>query len=833
MSKSVSQINLEKNIARREARTTRRAQVLDVLNDQTQGPIIDRYTLCANDEHVLKNVDQSVKAYYYKAVEQTGSVKPVAEPHTTKWRDRMIGYMMGYALYEPGCGLVAGRLDLLNLYEEMPCKSFYDSIRANTSIHSSLVEIVEKFHEKIEAEIVYDRDFEFDYPAMRTLRKTYFQKIFGKSAECPQWVFMRVALFLMGETQDLDADCQLHNAFQLYHRLSRKQFMLATPILMNAGTVNGQLSSCFLMEMDDSMDDITRSWRDSAFISKGGGGLGISMHNLRASGAPIRGTNGTSKGLINMIRVDNAIANSVDQSGKRRGSFSIYVPTWHLDVEDIINLRGSLGDLTKKCEDTFNAIWMSDLFVQRAIDDEKWTLFCPDEYPGLNDVYGKEFEELYTSYEQQAQEEPASDDPRHRVVRAREIFHKIFENHAASGSPYILYKDHINRKSNQSNFGIVKTSNLCTEITEATGETSRGKYLAVCNLGSLCLPQYLREDNTYDFDALGESVEFLTYVLNMVIIRTSYPSQSAHRSNTDTFPLGIGTQGFADVYLRMEIPYDSERCLRLTRDIYETIQYHAWSASCEMSERRMCGPYRHYEGSPISNGIFQHDMWNEHATEYWKSQGFGWVTEDLRCNWDHLRKRIKKNGVANSLLTAQMPTVGTSKIGSCYETMEPPTAMSMTSAALGGNFSIVNPYLVQKLKDLNLYSEGLMDRIAANDGSIQNIEEIPIRVRDLYKTAFEVKNRWIINHSAARGPFLDQSSSNTLYYHENRLSTARVFSTLVYAWRLGIKTGVYYTRVLNIAKAAHMKNLTPASAPTPPPAPKLSCTEDVCIMCSG
>ncbi|HPW85721.1 MAG TPA: ribonucleoside-diphosphate reductase subunit alpha, partial [Chitinophagales bacterium] len=611
--------------------------------------------------------------------------------------------------------------------------------------------------DRLDAAIVHHRDYNYDFFGFKTLEKSYLLRMHGKVVERPQHMLMRVAVGIHKE--NIDA------AIQTYDLMSEKWFTHATPTLYNAGTPKAQLSSCFLLTMkDDSIKGIYDTLRNCAEISQSAGGIGLSIHNIRAKGSYIKGTGGESNGLVPMLQVFNSTARYVDQGGgKRKGAFAIYLEPWHADIFDFLELRRPHGKEEMKARDLFFALWIPDLFMKRVRDNGSWALMCPNECPGLADTYGDEFEALYLKYEAEGKYR--------KVINAQDLWFHILDSQTETGTPYMLYKDHVNRKSNQKNLGVIRSSNLCTEIVEYTSPDE----IAVCNLASINLSRFV-ENNTFNFEKLYEITYIVTKNLNRVIDINFYPVEEARNSNMRHRPVGLGVQGLADAFMMLRHPFDSEEARILNKNIFETIYYAALCASKDMA--KVEGPYETFQGSPISQGIFQFDMWN--------------VTPSDRWDWETLRKEIMEHGVRNSLLVAPMPTASTSQILGNNECFEPYTSNIYTRRVLSGQFMVVNKHLLKDLIDQGLWSEEMKNAIIANNGSIQSIEGIPQETKDLYKTAWEIKQRAIIDMAADRGAFIDQSQSLNLFMESPNYK--KLTSAHFYAWEKGLKTGMYYLR---------------------------------------
>ncbi len=620
--------------------------------------------------------------------------------------------------------------------------------------------VIQANAEFLNSHIIYNRDFNYDYFGFKTLERSYLLKINGKIVERPQHMLMRVAVGI-----HLD---DLESVLETYDLMSKKFFTHATPTLFNAGTPKPQMSSCFLLAMqDDSIDGIYDTLKQTAKISQSAGGIGLSIHNVRATGSYIRGTNGTSNGIVPMLRVFNDTARYVDQGGgKRKGSFAIYIETWHADIFEFLDLKKNTGKEEMRARDLFFAMWTSDLFMKRVQEDGPWTLMCPNECPGLYEVYGDEFEALYIGYEAEGKGR--------KTIRARELWEKILESQIETGTPYMLYKDAANRKSNQKNLGTIRSSNLCTEIMEYTSKDE----IAVCNLASLSLPMFV-DNGKFDHEALYRVTKRVTRNLNKVIDRNYYPVQEAENSNLRHRPIGLGVQGLADAFIMLRLPFTSDGAKKLNQEIFETLYFAAVTASMEMAKEE--GPYSTFKGSPISQGEFQHNLW-------------GLTDAELSGRWDwaSLRKEVMEHGVRNSLLVAPMPTASTSQILGNNEAFEPYTSNIYTRRVLSGEFIVVNKHLLHDLVERGLWNESLKQEIMRHNGSVQNIDIIPQDLKDLYKTVWEMSMKDIIDMSRQRGYFIDQSQSLNLFMQDANYS--KLTSMHFYAWQSGLKTGMYYLR---------------------------------------
>ncbi|MBL0911280.1 MAG: ribonucleoside-diphosphate reductase subunit alpha [Bacteroidia bacterium] len=676
----------------------------------------------------------------------------------------------------PDYALLASRIAVSNLHKNTE-KSFsktmemlYVYIDPKTNERASLLaddvyDVIQKNAELLDSTIIYDRDYNFDYFGFKTLEKSYLLKLDGKTAERPQHMYMRVAIGI--HKNDIQA------AIETYHLLSEGWFTHATPTLFNAGTPKPQMSSCFLLTMkEDSIAGIYDTLKQCAKISQSAGGIGLSIHNIRAKGSYIKGTNGTSNGIVPMLRVFNDTARYVDQGGgKRKGSFAVYIEPWHDDIFDFLDLRKNHGKEELRARDLFLALWVPDLFMKRVKEDGHWTLFCPNEAPGLSEAYGPDFETLFIKYENEGKGR--------RTIKARDLWAAVLDAQIETGTPYILYKDAANLKSNQKNLGTIKSSNLCTEIMEYTSSEE----VAVCNLASIALPKFVTEDKQFDFNRLFEVTYVATKNLNKIIDFNYYPVPEARYSNLRNRPIGLGVQGLADTFVRMRLPFDSEEAKTLNRDIFEAIYFAALTASKDLAKEH--GAYETYEGSPISKGIFQFDMWNVKPSNRWE--------------WDVLRDEILKHGVRNSLLMAPMPTASTAQILGNNECFEPFSSNMYTRNVLSGTFPVVNKYLLNDLVSLGLWNEGMKNKIMTHNGSIQNIQEIPDNIKALYKTVWEIKQRDLIDMAADRGAFIDQSQSLNIFIDQP--NHAKLTSMHFYGWEKGLKTGMYYLRTKPASQA--------------------------------
>ena len=684
----------------------------------------------------------------------------------------------------PDYALLASRIAISNLHK-ITKKSFSETMKdlyffidpkthqAAPLIADDVYDIILNNAEILDSTIIYDRDFGYDYFGFKTLEKSYLLKINNHVVERPQHMLMRVSVGI--HKNDIE------NVIKTYDLMSERWFTHATPTLFNAGTPKPQMSSCFLLTMkDDSIDGIYDTLKQCAKISQSAGGIGLSIHNVRATGSYIRGTNGTSNGIVPMLRVFNDTARYVDQGGgKRKGSFAVYIEPWHADIFDFLNLKKNHGKEEGRARDLFYALWIPDLFMKRVEEEGDWSLFCPNEAPGLSDCWGEKFEALYEQYELEGKAR--------KTVKAREIWSSILEAQIETGTPYMLYKDACNRKSNQQNLGTIKSSNLCTEIIEYTDENE----VAVCNLASIALPRFII-DGKFDHNKLFEVTYQITLNLNKIIDGNYYPVIEAERSNLRHRPIGIGIQGLADAFILLRYPFECEEAQALNREIHETIYYAAMTASKDLAIKD--GHYETYPGSPVSKGVFQYDMWNVSPTNRWE--------------WDILKEEVAKYGVRNSLLLAPMPTASTSQILGNNECFEPYTSNIYTRRVLSGEFIIVNKHLLRDLVDLGIWNEGLKDKIIGANGSIQQIVEIPDNIKELYKTVWEIRQRTIIDMAADRGAYICQSQSLNIFMESANM--AKLTSMHFYAWKKGLKTGMYYLR--SKAAADAIKFTVPSQA---------------------
>lgn len=671
----------------------------------------------------------------------------------------------------PDYAKLAARIAISNLHKTTSksfsntMKRLYTYVDPKTGENAPLISketygIIKKNAAQLDSTIIYDRDFSYDYFGFKTLERSYLMKLDGKIVERPQHMLMRVSVGIHGE--------DMEKVIETYNLLSEKWFTHATPTLFNAGTPKPQLSSCFLLTMkDDSIDGIYDTLKQCAKISQSAGGIGLSIHNVRAKGSYIKGTGGVSNGIVPMLRNFDMTARYVDQGGgKRKGSFAIYLEPWHADIFDFLDLKKNHGKEEMRARDLFYALWISDLFMKRVEANEEWTLFCPNECPGLAEAYGDDFEKLYEKYEKEGKGR--------KTVKAQDLWFEVLEAQIETGTPYMLFKDAANKKSNQKNLGTIKSSNLCTEIIEYTAPDE----VAVCNLASIALPMYVNEETgEYDFQRLYDVTYVATKNLNKVIDVNYYPVEEARNSNMRHRPIGLGVQGLADAFIKMRMPFDSPEARKLNKDIFETIYFAAMTASKDIA--KVEGTYETFKGSPVSKGIFQYDMWG--------------VTPDSGLwDWDGLKKEVKKHGVRNSLLVAPMPTASTSQILGNNECFEPYTSNIYTRRTLSGEFVIVNKHLMKDLIELGLWNDDMKNKLIAAKGSVQAIPDIPQDIKDLYKTVWEISQKAIIDMSADRGAYICQSQSLNIHIQDPNFG--KMTSMHFYAWKKGLKTGMYYLR---------------------------------------
>jgi len=692
----------------------------------------------------------------------------------------------------PDYAKLAARISVSNLHKNTK-KSFSETmtdlylyVNPRTGKKAPLLsdevhDIIQKNADKLDSSIIYNRDFGYDFFGFKTLERSYLLKLNGVIAERPQHMLMRVSIGI--HLEDIEA------ALETYELMSKRYFTHATPTLFNSGTPKPQMSSCFLLTMkDDSIDGIYDTLKQTAKISQSAGGIGLSIHNVRATGSYIAGTNGTSNGIVPMLRVFNDTARYVDQGGgKRKGSFAIYVEPWHADIFDFLELKKNHGKEEMRARDLFYAMWTPDLFMKRVEENADWTLMCPNECPDLYNVHGDEFDAMYLKYE--------SEGRGRRTIKARDLWEKILESQIETGTPYMLYKDAANRKSNQKNLGTIRSSNLCTEIMEYTAPDE----VAVCNLASIALPMFVKE-GAFDHQALYDVTVRVTKNLNRVIDRNYYPVIEAQNSNFRHRPVGLGVQGLADTFIMLRLPFTSDEAKKLNQEIFETLYFAAVTASSEEAKNE--GPYETYKGSPISKGEFQHNLW-------------GIKDEELsgRWDWSKLRKTVKKQGVRNSLLVAPMPTASTSQILGNNECFEPYTSNIYTRRVLSGEFIVVNKHLLEDLVDRGLWNEDMKQELMRNNGSVQSIEAIPQDLKELYKTVWEMSMKDIIDMSRQRGYFIDQSQSLNLFMEGATI--AKLTSMHFYGWKSGLKTGMYYLRTKSAVDAIKFTLDTKSKAEVP------------------
>lgn len=732
------------------------------------------------------------------------------------------------AIQHPDYAILAARISVSNLHKNSnksftkTIKQLHSYIDPKTNKNAQLIsnatfKTIWANRKRLDSTIQHERDYNFDFFGFKTLERSYLLRMDGKVVERPQYMLMRTAVGIHGD--DIDA------AIETYNLMSQKWFIHATPTLFNAGTPKPQLSSCFLLSMtDDSIPGIFETLSRCAKISQSAGGIGLSIHNIRAQGSYIRGTSGTSNGIVPMLRVYNDTARYVDQGGgKRKGAFAIYVEPWHSDIFEFLDLKKNHGKEEYRARDLFYALWIPDLFMQRVEENREWTLMCPDECPNLYSTYGKEFEQLYIQYELEGRGR--------KTIPARDLWSKILEAQIETGTPYMLYKDHVNRKSNQKNLGVIRSSNLCTEIMEYTSKDE----VAVCNLASIALIKFVDKDEEgrpyYNFKRLYEITRIVTRNLNKIIDINYYPIPEAKNSNLRHRPVGIGVQGLADALIQMRYPFDSPEAKLLNKAIFETIYFASLTESCALAERD--GTYSSYAGSPISQGQLQFDLWGETPSERW--------------DWEGLRAKIKEHGVRNSLLLAPMPTASTSQVLGNNECFEPYASNIYTRRTLSGEYIVVNKHLLKDLIDLNLWNREMREALIAANGSVQHIDVIPRNLKDLYKTAYEIKQRVIIDMSADRGAFICQSQSLNLFIENPNF--AKLTSMHFYAWKRGLKTGMYYLRskaasdpIKFTLSAKYQQQFMAATTDQHPqqvntnPADNISCSldnPDDCLMCGS
>jgi len=782
----------------------------------------------------LKNLSNDLKINVSELAQKVCS--RIYDGVKTSELDELAAYLCtSMSLDNPEYNVLASKIIISN-HHKNTSPSFSETVQIlynNKDIHNAesplvseeLYEIVSKNKEKLNTYIDYQRDYAFDYFGFKTLEKAYLIRVNKKIIERPQHMWMRVAIGIHGN--------DIKEVLQTYDLLSKKYFTHATPTLFNSGTRRPQLSSCFLCSVnDDSVSGIYDSLKEMALISKYAGGIGIHIHQVRGKGSHIRGTNGNSNGIIPMLRVFNNTARYIDQAGKRLGSIAVYLETWHSDIEAFLELKKNHGSEEERCRDLFMALWVSDLFMERVKNNKIWSLMCPDKCPGLSDVYGDEFNKLYESYE--------SEGKYNKQINAQDLWFKILESQIEQGVPYILYKDAANRKSNQKNLGTIKSSNLCAEVLIYSSPEETG----VCNLASICLPTYI-ENGIFNYEKLHEVVKVITKNLNKVIDKNFYPIEKGRVSNLKNRPIGIGVQGLADVFMILKKPFESKEASDINKEIFETIYHAAVESSMELSRKRFniinkilakqseedinnyvnefeiknitskyCGAYSTFEGSPISEGLFQFDLWNEKPSD--------------RYDWDKLRNDIKEFGIRNSLLLSPMPTASTSQIMGFNESFEPITNNIFQRKTLSGEFIVINKYLIKDLIDLGLWNKEMRDTIILHEGSIQNIPNINANMKELYKTSWEIKQRVIIDMSADRGRYICQTQSLNIFIEEPDFQ--KLSSMHFYGHSKGLKTGSYYLRTKPKAKTQQF-TIDPEFVKK-----KLRCMEnngDACVLCSS
>jgi ribonucleotide reductase alpha subunit len=786
--------------------------------------VLNRLKNLSKDLHIdVSEIAQKVCTRIYNGVK------------TTELDELAAHLCSSLSIENPEYSTLASRIIISN-HHKNTSPSFSETIQIlynNKDIHNEtsplitdeLYNIVIKNKEKLNTYIDYQRDYLFDYFGFKTLERAYLMRVNKKVIERPQHLWMRVSIGIHGN--------DMREVLQTYDMMSKKYFTHATPTLFNAGTNRPQLSSCFLCSMnDDSVAGIFESLKELALISKYAGGIGIHIHQIRGRGSHIRGTNGTSNGIIPMLRVFNNTARYIDQAGKRLGSIAVYIEPWHTDVEAFLELKKNHGNEEDRCRDLFLALWIPDLFMKRVKENGKWSLMCPDQCKGLSDVYGDEFEKLYEEYETEGKYT--------KQINAQDLWFKILEAQIEQGVPYILYKDAANKKSNQKNLGTIKSSNLCAEVLIYSSPEETG----VCNLASICLPSYI-ENNEFNFEKLHETTKVIAKNLNKVIDKNFYPVEKARVSNLKHRPIGIGVQGLADVFVQLRYPFESDDAKKINKDIFETIYHAAMEASMELSKKRKYmireiqegrseeqlenyvnefeidtvkgkyeGSYSSFEGSPISQGLFQFDLWGQEPSN--------------RYDWNKLKEDIKEYGIRNSLLLSPMPTASTSQIMGFNESFEPFTNNIFQRKTLSGEFIIINKYLIKDLIELKLWNKDMKDLIILNNGSIQDIADIPEELKALYKTAWEIKQKSIIDMSADRGIYICQTQSMNIFMEEPDFQ--KLSSMHFYAHSKGLKTGSYYLRTRPRAKTQQF-TIDPEFAKK-----KKRCIEqngDSCVLCSS
>lgn len=731
-------------------------------------------------------------------------VKGIYDGVKTSELDNLASETSAYLATEnPDYSKLAAGIAVSNLHKETSdnfrevIEELYEYIDEKTKRHCKIIsdkvyKIIKENETILNETINYERDYNYDYFGFKTLEKSYLLKVNGKIVERPQHMLMRVSI---GIHED-----NIEEAIKTYNYMSEKYFTHASPTLFNAGTLKPQMSSCFIVEMkEDSIEGIFDTLKVCAQISKSAGGIGLSIHNIRAKGSYISGTNGVSNGLIPMLRVYNSTARYVDQGGgKRPGAFAIYLEPWHSDIFEFLDLRKNTGAEENRTRDLFLGLWIPDLFMKRVKEDKDWSLMCPMMCEGLSETYGEEFEKLYEKYEEEGKYI--------KKIKAQELWFAIIEAQIETGTPYMLFKDACNEKSNQKNIGMIKSSNLCTEITLYTSKDE----IAVCNLASIGLPMFI-EGGVFNHEKLKEVSKVITYNLNKVIDLNYYPVTEARISNMRHRPIGIGIQGLADVFMILRMPFESEEANKLNKEIMETIYYGALEASMELAMKD--GPYETFKGSPASKGILQFDLWNKTPSDRW--------------NWKELKEKIKINGLRNSTLLSPMPTASTSQILGNTECFEPCTTNIYTRRVMSGEYIIVNKYLMNDLMKLNLWNKNMKNKIMENKGSIQNIEEIPKDIKELYKTVWEMKMKSLIDMATERGPYIDQSQSLNLFMEKP--TQQKITSMHFYSWSKGLKTGMYYFRsrpscdtiAFTVEKTLSEKEICSRD------------NKEACVMCSG
>jgi ribonucleoside-diphosphate reductase alpha chain len=762
--------------------------------------------------HRISQLTYNLDGNYVDAIQVAKrTINGLFDGITTEELDNLSAEVSAYMTsVHPDYARLAGRIAVANLHRQTS-DSFMETIdklynfkNEFSGEHQPLLskefyDYAREYKDRISSEIAYSRDFEFDYFGFKTLERSYLLKVNGKIVERPQHLFMRVALGVQPDN--------IEEAMKTYHLISEGWFTHASPTLFNAGTTKAQMSSCFLLAMkDDSIEGIYETLKQCALISQSAGGIGLSIHNIRAKGSFIKGTNGTSNGIVPMLRVFNDTARYVDQGGgKRKGAFAIYLEPWHADIEDFLELKKNHGKEELRARDLFYALWINDLFMKRVETDADWTLMCPNKAPGLADCYGAKFEDLYLQYEKEGRG--------HKTIKARDLWYKIIQSQIESGAPFMLYKDHANEKSNQKNLGTIKSSNLCTEIMQYTSD----KEVAVCNLASIALPMFVK-DGEFDHKTLYDVTYQVTRNLNRIIELNYYPVEEARYSNFKNRPIGIGVQGLADAFFKLRLPFDSEEARRVNKEIFETLYYASLSASCDLAKEH--GAYESYEGSPISRGELQHDLWGAKPSERW--------------DWTTLRGKIKQYGVRNSLLMAPMPTASTSQILGNNECIEPITSNMYTRRVLSGEFAVLNKHLVRDLISLGLWNEEMKDGIIAHNGSVQYISELPAELKELYRTVWEIKQKSILEMAADRGAFIDQSQS--LNIHMEDTNFGKLSSLHFAAWKLGLKTGMYYLRTRPAVDAIKFTIKEPVKQSEAEKAAAMVCsleTPEDCVACGS